>query len=1094
MSVLPGFSLAQKGSQANGVVTEPTEASLCSALAGGGTVTFKVDGKITLTTTVVITSNTALDGTGHSVCLSGGGTIPVLVVQGGAALSLKRLTIADGYSLNSPGAGIVNSGTLTVSDCTFSNNVATANGLTPGGGGAIRHRGPSLILNRTTFVRNSSSLPGGAISAGGYDYPGNAGPMFVTNCTFYANDSDAVSAIGAFSQPPQFVNCTFAASTNGGIIYSEGYTPGPLPQVRNCIFAASGANGVADAGHNICSDGGAVFTNATSLRNTSPRLGAFGDYGGGTWTLPLLPGSPAVDALEPQAAPDLDQRGVLRPTGLRADTGAFEGTVDPAFPSSVRFGLASYSAVENAGPAPIRIERMGTSDGSISVGFATGSGSALPGVDFIPTNANLTFASGEMQKTAYVTIIDDSSPEPNKTVELTLHDPAGTVLDTPNTAVLTLVDNDVAQPIASLTDAALRSAVTAGGWFQFTNDGTITLTNTLEVTLPVVLDATSRKVTIAGNSNVRLFYIRPQGELDLRNLTLSDGRVAGAAGYSGVQPESARGAAALVDEGTLSLSGCLVVSNHVIGGAGEPSQGFVPATAGGTALGGAVYVFKGTFNATNTQFLANSATGGEGGGGALDAPGGWAAGGAVFNDTGLVSLESCSWNTNQVIGGRSGSTFSSYGHSGSGNASGAAIHQAGGTVQVVSGEFNGNSGTSTPPQYGSGGTVQGGAICNSNGLLIIQHALFTGNVAAGGIGRWAGDGKGGAVANFDRMQILQSLFRSNRASAGGGTYSGSGWGGAIFNLGNCQLTNDTLAGNVAAGVYGFTPPQSYGGAIRSEGAAVTVAVNSTVISNTAVYGGGLSGTVALLNTILAFNVKGTNADTPPTDLGHNISSDSSCSFSAPGSLNNTDPKLGPFGDYGGNTFTFPVLAGSPALDSGALNGAPAVDQRGHARPYGPAPDIGSFESSPPFTIVGRVRGFALSDPVNVSAGELNTTTDNLGAYRLVGFPVGQFSVSPAHPAYRFLPSSQLVTTGPDLFDINFEAFRWDTLTPKGLTNGFFHLILAPTLGSRCRIWATPDLVNWQPVATNSLTADGVFDCFVPENSASTRFYRTEIIP
>jgi uncharacterized repeat protein (TIGR01451 family) len=108
---------------------------------------------------------------------------------------------------------------------------------------------------------------------------------------------------------------------------------------------------------------------------------------------------------------------------------------------------------------------------------------------------------------------------------------------------------------------------------------------------------------------------------------------------------------------------------------------------------------------------------------------------------------------------------------------------------------------------------------------------------------------------------------------------------------------------------------------------------------------GLNGSIGTIgNSIVAFN--GTNGVVSAlTSRGHNISSDGSLasSFTQPGDLNNTDPKIGPLADNGGPTFTHALLAGSPALDAAQGSGAPATDQRGVARPQGAGFDIGAFE-------------------------------------------------------------------------------------------------------------------------------------------------------
>jgi hypothetical protein len=99
-----------------------------------------------------------------------------------------------------------------------------------------------------------------------------------------------------------------------------------------------------------------------------------------------------------------------------------------------------------------------------------------------------------------------------------------------------------------------------------------------------------------------------------------------------------------------------------------------------------------------------------------------------------------------------------------------------------------------------------------------------------------------------------------------------------------------------------------------------------------------------------------------SDSGHNLSSDASCSFTNVGSMNSTDPKLGPLANNGGLTLTMALLPGSPAIDAADTLAAPFTDQRGFPRPAGSAADIGAFEygSMLPVSSIARPAGNVLS--------------------------------------------------------------------------------------------------------------------------------------
>src|SRR6266487_292217 len=574
----------------DGVVTNCDETSLRAAMVEGGTVTFACDGTITLASQLAIDTDTTLDATGHSITLSGSGTTRVLYVQSGVKLTLKRLTVSDGYVSMGFGGGLLNSGEAAVSDCTFSNNIVV-NG--PQFGGAINHQGMKLVITGTTFVGNHAEANGGALSCGNPFLGSPAvGNIAVTNCTFYANGGNGAAAFGStISSPVTFVNCTFATNNFGGIqVFSGGSISPARVRVLNCVLAytvgGDNVQGIEDWGYNLSSDNSASLTNATSIKNTDPLLGPLTDNGGPTRSMGLLYNSPAIDAAYDAAGPGTDQRGVARPTQAHSDIGAFEGSISPSQGSTVHFVSTNFTAGESQNTGLVQVERTGSSAGTAGITVSATAGTATAGTDFAPTNIALVFAEGEMQKSVQVTMFNDAAPETNETVILNLSNPVGTVADSPATAQLTIIDDDQAYVLTNYSDAGLRAALDNGGWIQFPTNGTITLSSPIEVSQFTVLDASGHNVVLSGGNAVRLFNVNPGASLTLMTLTIANGRDQGPNGAPGADGSQGSGGAISVDSGTLNLIGCRIWTNIVVGGAGGNGN---PNGSGGPALGGAIY-------------------------------------------------------------------------------------------------------------------------------------------------------------------------------------------------------------------------------------------------------------------------------------------------------------------------------------------------------------------------------------------------------------------------------------------------------------------------------------------------------------------------
>jgi hypothetical protein len=448
-------------------------------------------------------------------------------------------------------------------------------------------------------------------------------------------------------------------------------------------------------------------------------------------------------------------------------------------------------------------------------------------------------------------------------------------------------------------------------------------------------------------------------------------------------------------------------------------------------------------------------------------------GGALFMSSGSsATVKLCSFETNSTLGGSGGNTFAP------GAGRGGSVFNAG-VLQVWSSTFSGDlsvGGSTAGLSGGSGAVGQGGAIC-SIGPLSVNASTFDGNAAIGGsigFGDFGpgGAGEGGAVWTTSQLWMTNSTIAANRGM--GGTNSHQGWpggagngGGIALTGGTASLVNITVAANrVDATASNVGPAPLQGGGIYS--------TNATVI---------------IRDSIVADSTSGADVWGILTDDGYNICSDSTAAFSAEGSLNNTEPKLGPLRDYGGPTLTMALLAGSPAIDGGGPAGAPSTDQRGRTRPFGSGVDIGAFESSPPYILAGSVYGFTLADEVSVSTRTLTNTTTDLGHFRFDGFASGTYSLSAAHSNYVFVPSSQEVTVGPDKLDLTFHAFRWHDLSPEPITNGQSHLVLAATPGTTWRILTSTNTQDWTTVFTNTIGLNSILDALLPSSPVQSRLYR-----
>jgi hypothetical protein len=253
------------------------------------------------------------------------------------------LTItASTFSGNSApyGGGIWNGGTLTITDSSFRGNSAPGAGAAGGG-----------ILNGGRLTITDSSFSGNHALDGGGVQNGPNGSAVVTNSTFSGNSANqygggGISNVGMLT----VIGSTFSGNSAkgfGGAVVNGNTTnqyliPGIL-QIRNTLLAGNSARSggsniynvagskIKSLGHNLIGDGdGGSGYAATDLVGTAanpidPMLGPLQYNGGPTWTMALLPGSPAIGAGGPSDS-EWDQRGpgYARTVNGMTDIGAYE--------------------------------------------------------------------------------------------------------------------------------------------------------------------------------------------------------------------------------------------------------------------------------------------------------------------------------------------------------------------------------------------------------------------------------------------------------------------------------------------------------------------------------------------------------------------------------------------------------------------------------------------------------------------------------------------------------------------------------------------------------------------------------------------------
>ena len=532
--------------------------------------TFNVGNNVFLFNGTTITNNGILTGNGASTNFVIFRTAATVTYTGSGTVTspLTNLAVqADGgnFTIDAATSGInVNAVRL------FSGNIINANELTIGSGGAtastVQVGNTTTPTNAGTFDSMPTFNPGtggiifsylrtGASRTMGPEIPASHS---INNLTYDDNDithsltvgGGDLTVLGTMALTNGVINTGANTITHNGatVTRTTGYINGTL----NRSFTATGAypyhvgqNGYSPVPATITT----LTTNPSSLSvratdSTLPGLNA-GTSVSRYWTLGetgdltadlgftyidadlngtetdyrlykvaagvltnMCPGGPCVN----------DVTNTASITGVTDFSDWGIGENGSGTPGTLAFSSATYSGGENSGFVTVTVNRTGGSANTVTIdyasvagGTATGGASCTAGIDYVNASGTLTFLNGETSKTFDVTLCDETTFEPDETVNLSLTNATGgATIGSPNAAVLTITNDDPVPPTNVVVNPGAGAYATLGDAIAAINAGT----HTGAITVDIMANTTETGAMFlnssgAGSASYTSIVIRP---------------------------------------------------------------------------------------------------------------------------------------------------------------------------------------------------------------------------------------------------------------------------------------------------------------------------------------------------------------------------------------------------------------------------------------------------------------------------------------------------------------------------------------------------------------------------------------------------------
>ncbi|MDZ4290084.1 MAG: choice-of-anchor Q domain-containing protein, partial [Prosthecobacter sp.] len=601
-------------------------------------------GQIEIAKSVTIDASTLATG----ITVDGGsGDNRIFNISSGKTVSMLGLTLTGGAAISTGGA-IYNDGTLALTRCTLSGNLAV-------NGGAIYNTG-TLTLTHCTLSGNSAIDSGGAIVNSDNS---DGGALTLTHCTLSGNSASfsGGAIVNSSDGALTLTHCTLSgnsADLSGGAIANFGTLTLTNSIVAGNRIFASGVD-FDNSGGTVTSGGGNLIGNnasvaaefpegplvGTSGNLLNPLLADLASNGGPTKTRALLLGSPARNAAVDSTATG-DQRGY--PIVGTADIGAFEVQASSiSLTSSANPSLLNEAVTVTATVTAVAPETV-TPTGTVTF---TVDGIAQAPINLAAGIATLTLTPGSYGWQ----IIGATYSGDARLAATTSSDIEQTVVDLTVTNGGGSGSGSLAQALA---DAALHPGPDTIPFLPgFT--GPIVLNGELVVTdaAGVTIDVSNviLGVKIDGNNAGRLFTVSNGTVLTLRGLHLTGG--------NGVGTLQSGSGGAILNLGTLTVDRCTLSANTATGygGALKNDAGATltltqSTLAANHAAGAGAVLNQGALQMTHVTISANSI------GTAITT----GAGGGLFNAVvGSASLTNCIVAGNTLFAGGADDVFNNFG-------------------------------------------------------------------------------------------------------------------------------------------------------------------------------------------------------------------------------------------------------------------------------------------------------------------------------------------------------------------------------------------------------------------------------------------------